>query len=92
MSTAQMAILGAIAGLTIFLGLPFARLRDPSIRLKTALNPVVIAVLIFLEWDILSHAWEPTDAALADHQWGTALVGGIVLSGGIGLAFGGLVS
>jgi hypothetical protein len=52
MSSLQVAALGAIAGLTMLLGLRFGRSRRPSVRLKAGLNGVAIGVLIFLEWDI----------------------------------------
>ncbi len=91
MSSLQIALLGAIAGCTIFLGLPFGRLRAPSVRVKAGLNATAIGVLILLEWDILMYAWEPTDAALADHQWISALVGGLTLAAGLVLGLVGLV-
>ena len=91
MSGSQIALLGAIAGFTIFLGLPVGRLRQPAPRLKAALNGIAIGVLVFLVWDILTHAWEPTDAALADHKWGTALTGGVVMAVGLAVGMAGLV-
>ena len=91
MSGSQIALLGAIAGFTIFLGLPIGRLRQPAPRLKAALNGIAIGVLVFLVWDILTHAWEPTDAALADHKWGTALTGGVVMAVGLAVGMAGLV-
>ncbi|WP_230209221.1 ZIP family metal transporter [Nostocoides sp. HKS02] len=87
----QIALLGMIAGFTIFLGLPIGRLRQPAPRLKAALNGVAIGVLVFLVWDILSHAWEPTDSALAAHKWGQATTGGIVLALGLVVGMAGLV-
>lgn len=91
MSSSQIALLGAIAGFTIFLGLPIGRLRQPAPRLKAALNGIAIGVLVFLVWDILTHAWEPTDTALADHKWGAAAIGGIVLAIGLAVGMAGLV-
>jgi zinc transporter, ZIP family len=91
MSSLQIALLGAIAGFTIFLGLPFGRLRTPSVGLKAGLNGVAIGVLIFLEWDILTHAWEPTDAALAEQHWSSALLGGLIMAAGLVVALMGLV-
>jgi ZIP family zinc transporter len=70
-SSSQIALLGAIAGFTIYLGLPMGRFRNPAPRLRAGLNAVAIGILIFLIWDVLSAAWEPTDAALGDHHWGT---------------------
>ena len=91
MSTTKIALLGAIAGLTIFIGLPLGRVRRPAPRLKAGLNGVAIGILLFLVWDILSHAWEPTDAALAHHEWSVALRGGLVLAVGLAVGLAGLV-
>jgi ZIP family zinc transporter len=90
-STSSIALLGAIAGFTIYLGLPIGRLRSPAPRLRAALNAVAIGILIFLVWDVLTHAWEPTDTALGDHQWGSALADGLVLAVGVAAGMMGLV-
>jgi ZIP family zinc transporter len=91
MSGSKIALLGAIAGFTIFLGLPLGRVRNPAPRLKAALNAVAIGILLFLLWDVLGQAWEPTDAALSDHAWGTAAADGLVLAIGLGIGLVGLV-
>ncbi|MFF3467175.1 ZIP family metal transporter [Streptomyces sp. NPDC001984] len=91
MSSSQIALLGAIAGFTIYLGLPIGRLHNPAPRLRAGLNAVAIGILIFLIWDVLSAAWEPTDAALSDHHWGTAISGGAVLAAGLAVGLAGLV-
>ncbi|MFJ1709914.1 ZIP family metal transporter [Kitasatospora sp. NPDC088346] len=94
MSGPQIALLGAIAGLTVFLGLPIGRLQSPAARLRTALNAVAIGILLFLLfllWDILTAAWEPTDAALSDHHWAGAATGGLVLTSGLAVGLMGLV-
>ena len=91
MSTSQVALMGAIAGFTIVLGLPVGRLQHPLPRLKAALNGVAIGVLVFLVWDILSHAWEPVEAALAGADWGTAVGDGTVLAVGLVVGMAGLV-
>lgn len=64
MNAAGIAILGVIAGITIFLGLPIGRLKAPSIALRSLLNAITIGVLVFLLWDVLSHAVEPVEQAL----------------------------
>ena len=64
MSLSSPLLLGLVAGLTIVLGLPLGRLRDPAPGLRLALNATAIGVLVFLLWDVLSAAWEPLDAAL----------------------------
>ena len=48
MSSAQIALLGAIAGFTIYLGLPIGRLRAPMPRVRAGLNAVAIGILVFL--------------------------------------------
>ncbi|HLQ60559.1 MAG TPA: ZIP family metal transporter [Candidatus Acidoferrales bacterium] len=65
MSPLQTALLGAIAGGTIFLGLPIARLRGLDKRVQGLLNAIATGILVFLLWDILSHAAQPVEAGLA---------------------------
>ncbi len=66
-------ILGALAGFTIYLGLPVARLKQPT-RNLSLLNSLALGVLLFLVWDILAKALEPIEAALKSSvksgQWG----------------------
>jgi ZIP family zinc transporter len=91
MSSAQIALLGAIAGLTIFLGLPIGRLRNPAPRLRAFLNALATGILLFLFWDVITHAWEPIDEALADHHAASAIGNGILLAVGVGVGLLGLV-
>lgn len=91
MSSGQIAILGAVAGLTIFLGLPLGRLRSPIPRAKAFLNATAIGILIFLLFDVLDNAWKPADDALGDHHYaGAALDIGVML-GCLGASLIGLV-
>jgi ZIP family zinc transporter len=57
-------LLGFIAGVTILAGLPIGRLRKPAPSLRLLLNAIAVGILVFLVWDVFSHAWEPLDAAL----------------------------
>jgi ZIP family zinc transporter len=91
MSSSQIALLGAIAGFTIYLGLPLGRLRAPMPRAKAFLNALAIGILIFLLWDVLANAWEPGDAALSDHDYGTAVLDIGVMLGCVGIGLIGLV-
>jgi ZIP family zinc transporter len=84
MSAEKIALLGAIAGFTIYLGLPIGRLRSPVPRLRALLNAIATGILIFLLWDILAHAWEPIDGALSEHHYGPAAGNGLVLAIGFG--------
>src|ERR687887_445201 len=70
MSTAQILALGAIAGLTIFIGLPIGRMHDLDARLKCFLSSMATGILLFLLWDILSGAVEPVEEALTDGRDG----------------------
>lgn len=54
----QQWVLGLLAGATIFLGLPVARLRNVSPRVKGLLNAIATGVLIFLLVEITGHVLE----------------------------------
>jgi ZIP family zinc transporter len=93
----QLLGLGAIAGFTIFLGLPFAVLQSFDVRKKAFLNALSIGILIFLVVDVFSHAWDEAGNLAINALSGNgsisdtvmvlvALIGGLAL-GLIGLAF-----
>src|SRR5579883_986243 len=89
-------LLGAFAGLTIFLGLPLAFLRNLSQRLRVFLNMLATGVLLFLLYDVISKASEPISDALTGfhntHKGGITLALDIaLLAVGIGLGSVGLV-
>jgi ZIP family zinc transporter len=90
-SATQIAVLGAIAGFTIFLGLPLGRLHTTLPRLRSLLNAIAVGILVFLLFDVLEHAWEPIDEAAADRQIGPALVYGLTLAAGIAAGLLGLI-
>ncbi|HCP61463.1 MAG TPA: zinc permease [Actinobacteria bacterium] len=62
MTIPETVLLGALAGSTIFLGLPLGRLKAPHPRLKAFLNAASAGILIFLLFDILSNATRPLEA------------------------------
>jgi ZIP family zinc transporter len=64
MSTAQTLLLGAIAGFTIFLGLPLGRARTSKPRVRAALSALATGILLFLLWDVLVNGVEPVEEAL----------------------------
>lgn len=70
LSTSKTIVLGAVAGSTIFLGLPLGRLRDPSVRLKAFLNAISAGILLFLLIDIIHNATEPLEDLVVDRSWG----------------------
>ena len=83
MSTTQTLILGAIAGATIFLGLPMGRVHAPAARLRAALTAFATGILIFLLWDVLSHGVGPVELAVEEHHWGRLAEIGPLLAGGL---------
>ncbi len=65
-------VLGAIAGGTIILGLPIARLKRLPRAWRAFLNALATGVLVFLLWDVITKATEPIDQALATARGGHA--------------------
>ena len=97
MSLEKTLLLGFIAGVTIFLGLPIGRLRRAAPNLRAMLNAIAVGILLFLVWDVLSHAWEPIDTALSDYHAGHGGLGdaigyGLLLTAGLGVGLLGLVA
>ena len=91
----QLLFLGAIAGLTIFLGLPLALLQNVSLRKKGFLNALAMGILVFLISDVLAEAWEPTRLAATRAYAGVSSVGDasvdlIAMFAGLGLGLLGL--
>jgi zinc transporter, ZIP family len=70
MSSAQILLLGALAGLTIFLGLPIGRLQNVGQSFKAFLSATATGILLFLLWDVLVEAIEPVEDALDASAWG----------------------
>src|SRR5919204_4662787 len=85
MSTAQTLLLGAVAGSTIFLGLPIGRMQSVSASVKAFLAATATGVLIFLLWDVLSGAVEPVETALEDGRSGRFAWLAFVLAAGFGV-------
>jgi ZIP family zinc transporter len=63
-STSHIVLLGALAGFTIFLGLPIARVRNQPVALKALLAATATGILLFLLWDVITHGIEPVEEAL----------------------------
>ncbi len=97
MSFAQTVLLGALAGFTIFIGLPAGRLRLLSPRSRVALAMFAVGILAFIFVDVLSHADEIVEEALHGFKDGkesfghmagltALLIGGFALgSAGLGI-------
>ena len=92
MDGTRVALLGAIAGFTIFLGLPVARIRSISPALRGFLSVVSAGVLLFIFWDVLTAAHDVLETSLLSAQDGgswPAFVGRLLMVLG-GLAVGAL--
>jgi zinc transporter, ZIP family len=68
MPFAATAALGAVAGLTIFLGLPIGRLQRPRPRLVSFLSSAAVGVLLFIFYDVIRNASESIQAALSQSR------------------------
>jgi zinc transporter, ZIP family len=89
-STAQTVLLGAIAGFTIYLGLPLGRVRLASLKTRAFLNAASAGILVFLLVEILGHATEPVEhaveaAAEGEAGWGQFAALGLVYAVGFGV-------
>jgi len=91
MSQTSAVMLGALAGGTIFLGLPVARMRGLPKPVQGFLNAFATGILVFLLWDILSHAGEPVEAAITDGQRGQFAAMAVIFAAGVGVGLLGLV-
>ena len=80
MSFAATVLLGAIAGFTIYLGLPVGRVRQVDDRLRVALAMFSVGILAFIFMDVTNHGQEIIGATLAnfkDHKTSFAHVLGL---------------
>lgn len=94
LGTGQTILLGAIAGFTIFLGLPIGRLRGERPSFRTFLNGLSAGILVFLFVEVLAQSAEAVEHALEEAVEGEAGWGafaGLGLVWALGLA-GGLLS
>jgi zinc transporter, ZIP family len=89
--TLEVLLLGLVAGFTIFLGLPIARLKTANVRVRGILNSITIGILFFLFVEVTEHAWQEVErsvgnALLGAGGWGDAAAFFVIFAGG--LAFG----
>jgi zinc transporter, ZIP family len=95
MSFAETALLGALAGFTIFLSLPVGRLELVSARTRVALAMFSVGILVFLLVDVLGHGFEIAEEAVTKFDAGEASFGhaaglALLLVVGFGLGSAGL--
>jgi ZIP family zinc transporter len=95
LSFAQTAALGALAGFTIYLGLPFGRLQLLGDRARVALAMFAVGVLAFIFVDVMEHAFGIVEGAVEGFKHDTGSLGHAVglaalLGGGFGVGLAGL--
>lgn len=96
MSELQTLVLGFIAGVTILIGLPVGRVRALRPGARQLLTSLTVGILMFLIWDVLTHAFAPLDGALAAFHAGEGGIGPVlgyaaVFVGGLVVGLGSLV-
>src|SRR6185369_6283934 len=86
MSFLQTLILGGLSGLTIFLGMPLAKMHIAKKQYTVFLNAFAIGVLFFLFVDIITHALAPIEIAIkADGLYAFFLILALIFGFGGGL-------
>ncbi|MDX6678835.1 MAG: zinc transporter, family [Solirubrobacteraceae bacterium] len=95
MTFAETALLGALAGFTIFLGLPIGRLQLLGTRARVALAMFSVGVLVFLLVDVLMQGFEIAEDAVTAYSDGEGGLGhaalmALLLVGGFALGSAGL--
>lgn len=91
MSFAETALLGALAGFTIYLGLPFGRLQLLGDRARVALAMFSVGVLAFIFVDVMEHAFGIVEGAVEGFKDNSTSLGHalfLVALLGIGFALG----
>src|SRR6266540_3943733 len=88
MTFAETVLLGALAGFTIYLGLPFGRLQLLGDKTRVALAMFAVGVLAFLFVDVFEHAFEIVEHAVEGFKDGEQGIGNAIgLSALLGIGF-----
>jgi zinc transporter, ZIP family len=78
MSFAETVLLGAIAGFTIYLGLPVGRLGRVDDRARVALAMFSVGILAFIFVDVTGHGQEIVDTALDSYKQNDTSLGYVI--------------
>jgi ZIP family zinc transporter len=68
MSFAETAALGAIAGFTIYIGLPLGRMERVGVRTRVGLAMFSVGILAFIFMDVTTHGQEIVSDALSSYK------------------------
>lgn len=90
-----MVLLGAVAGFTIFIGLPVALVRGLSSKHRGFLNALSIGILVFIVVEVLHSSWETVSSSIiaavrGTESYGTAVTLALPMFGGLALGLLGL--
>lgn len=91
MSGAQILLLGALAGFTIYLGLPVGRARNLSLPMRAFLNAGAAGILVFLLIEVFNHGFEPVEHAVEDAEWANVFGKGVLFGALFAIGLVGLV-
>jgi zinc transporter, ZIP family len=91
LNLAATAGLGAVAGLTIFLGLPLSRVGRMNAGVMSYLTAASVGVLLFILYDVIRNASETITATL-DTDRGRGIGYGVLLALGLAVGLLGLVA
>jgi ZIP family zinc transporter len=78
MGFAETVLLGAIAGLTIYIGLPVGRIRRVDDRLRVGLAMFSVGILAFIFMDVTAHAQAIIQTALDGYKHHTRSFGHVL--------------
>jgi len=78
MSFAETALLGAIAGITIYLGLPVGRVRRIDDRVRVGLAMFSAGILAFIFMDVTTHAQSIIASTLGQFKHGHTSIGHVL--------------
>jgi ZIP family zinc transporter len=78
MSFAETAALGAIAGFTIYLGLPVGRIGGVDDRVRVALAMFSVGILAFIFVDVTGHGQQIVESALSNFKHHSASFGHVL--------------
>src|SRR4051812_12464937 len=88
MSFSETALLGALAGFTIYLGLPSGRLRLLGSRARVGLAMFSVGVLAFIFVDVMGHASGIVEGAVNSFKDGSGSLGhALLLAALLGVGF-----
>jgi ZIP family zinc transporter len=95
LSFSETVLLGALAGFTIYLGLPVGRMELLSSRVRVALAMFSVGILVFLLMDVLGHGFSIAEEAMTSFKddkgsFGHAAAMALLLVGGFGFGSAGL--